>query len=223
MADAYGDDSDGWHGLQWNRAYSARMAATSRRSPLPSSSFNGTVHTQHGWRAEKSPAILPLLASMGPCILSTDGLERHPKTLMLAGLQWNRAYSARMARRPATPPRCPAASMGPCILSTDGDFESHAFQPPVSASMGPCILSTDGASGGDPAAELAVVLQWDRAYSARMAINRTSHNEGQVLLQWDRAYSARMAAMSAASTKRRRGFNGTVHTQHGWRDLEERT
>src|SRR5439155_1201074 len=59
------------------------------------------------------------------------------------------------------------------------------------ASMGPCFLSTDGYGGGEVMADI-------------------------ILLQWDRASSARMVTLGRATTTAMAGFNGTVLPQHGW-------
>src|SRR6266542_3589979 len=84
--------------LQWDRAFSARMA---HRHPDPRGRdhcFNGTVRSQHGWRFGSNSPLRAILASMGPCVLSTDGINPAAWFQSARELQWDRAFSARMAR-----------------------------------------------------------------------------------------------------------------------------
>src|SRR6266542_3901619 len=107
-------------------------------------------------------------------------------------LQWDRAFSARMAADAQARLFGGVASMGPCVLSTDGQTCFPSCSRTCAASMGPCVLSTDGRPAPDEAAARDK-LQWDRAFSARMAITRHWPASSLAWLQWDRAFSARMA------------------------------
>src|SRR6266542_3880750 len=84
-------------------------------------------------------------ASMGPCVLSTDGRPLFRWARAGIKLQWDRAFSARMAGERLYGNRHRSqASMGPCVLSTEGAEGRRGGAERHGASMGPCVLSTDG-------------------------------------------------------------------------------
>src|SRR6266542_979399 len=107
--------------------------------------FNGTVRSQHGWQSGSGHRVIAGLASMGPCVLSTDGRPLFRWARAGIKLQWDRAFSARMAGERLYGNRHRSqASMGPCVLSTEGAEGRRGGAERHGASMGPCVLSTDG-------------------------------------------------------------------------------
>ncbi len=83
--------------------------------------------------------------------------------------------------------------MGPCILSTDGTIFSTRSTKLLL--FNGTVHTQHGWLRWSVAREVLEDLQWDRAYSARMALAVSEVSYFVLLLQWDRAYSARMAEL----------------------------
>jgi ribosomal protein L35AE/L33A len=178
---------------------------------------------------------------MGPCLVSTEGTAGSIEPKEAWVLQWDRAWSARMATCGLSSTRTTPRSLDGTVLRKHGTRRERKEDMSVAQE-----LQWDRASQARNAA-LALpplfaplTLQWDRASQARNATNTASRSttatsfNGTVLrkhgtpkavvatannavLQWDRASQARNASIAGTSPTTTGRFNGTVLRKHGTR------